>query len=145
KGIFQQAVFEESVRVLNFPTTNLDAIAEETAAPPGAVSLRCSDTLTVSSYRAKPGMEGRKEMQAIGAARVQDEKYIGLGNTITYDGNVVILRGHGDDQASLSRRQRTFDGQDYNTGREIRYDTRTGAANVIDSSGGSYSPSGKIR
>jgi hypothetical protein len=135
KGIFQQAVYEEAVRAIQIPTDNLALAVNEYALPPRSVTLRCSETLTVSSYKGKDGAEETRQMEAVGAAKMQDEAYIGDGHTINYDGAVVILRGYGDGQASLRRRQRTADAQDYNSGREIRYDTRTGSVTVVDSSG----------
>ena len=75
-------------------------------------------------------------MEAVGSAKVQDDAYIGDGHTITYDGSLIVLRGYGDGLATLRRRERVEDRQDYKTGREIRYDTRTGAVNLVDSSGG---------
>jgi hypothetical protein len=139
KGIFQQAVYEDAVRVFHVPTENLNERFEEHAAPPRSVVLRCTDTLTVSQYKASDGTDGARQMEAVGSARVQDDAYVGNGHTITYDGSLIVLRGYGDGLATLRRRERTADAQDYKTGREIRYDTRTGAVNLVDSSGGQIS------
>jgi hypothetical protein len=138
KGIFQQAVFEEAVRVVHQPGDDINMTADDSAPPPRSITLRCSDTLTVSTYRGSDGGETRKEMDAVGAARVRDDSYLGVGHSVKFDGNLVTLSGLGDDQATLHRRQRTADGQDYHSGRMIHYDTRTGRVNAIDSSGGSF-------
>jgi hypothetical protein len=137
KGIFQQAVYEEAVRAFYIPTENLGEPVEEHAVPPRSIFLRCRDTMTVSSYKGKDGVENEQRMEAVGEARVRDDTYIGDGHTISYDGAVVILKGYNkDDQATLRRRERTAEGQDHHSGREIRYDTRTGRVDSIDSNGG---------
>lgn len=136
KGIFQQAIYEESIRVVHLPSDNLALPVDEHSVPAQSVMLRCSDTLTVSSYKSKDGGEPQRRMDAIGAAKMQDDQYIGDGHTISYDGNTIILRGYGDDPASLRRRVRALGPQDFHSGREIRYDTQTGRVNAIDSSGG---------
>jgi hypothetical protein len=139
KGIFQQAVYEEAVRVFHIPGENLNERVEEHAAPPRSVVLRCTDTMTVSAYKGKDGGEGTRTMEAVGGAKVQDDAYVGDGHTITYDGTMLVLRGYGDGQATLRRRERTTDPQDFKNGREIRYDTKTGRVTAVDSSGGQFS------
>jgi hypothetical protein len=136
RGIFQQAVYEDAVRVFHVPTENLNETIVEHAAPPRSVVLRCTDTLTVSQYKAKDGTEGTRQMEAVGGARVQDDAYIGDGHRITYDGSLIVLHGYGEGLATLRQRERLPDRTNYKTGREIRYDTRTGAVNLVESSGG---------
>jgi hypothetical protein len=138
KGILQQAIFEDNVRVLHVPTENLAERVEEHNTPPRSVYLTCTDTLTVTGYRGPNGVEGEKKMEAVGDARVRDDQYLGVGHKVTYDGAVMTLTAYGDGQAQLHRRQRTFDGQDSVSGREIQYDTRTGRQKVNESSGGSF-------
>ena len=140
KGIFQQAVYREAVRVFHIPSENLWEAIEEHAVPARSVVLRCTDTLTVSAYKGKNGAEDERRMEAVGGAKVQDDAYVGNGHTVVYDGATVTLSGYKDDQATLRRRQRAAEyRQDYKSGREIRYDTRTGQVTVVDSSGGQFS------
>ena len=70
-------------------------------------------------------------MLAVGGAEVKDDTYIGLGHEVAYDGTLVTLTGHNEGQATLYRRQRSADGQDYNSGRKISYDTRTGRVGAV--------------
>jgi hypothetical protein len=136
RGIFQKAVYEDAVRVFHVPSENLNERIEEHAAPPRSVVLRCTDTLTVTQYKATDGSESTRQMEAVGAAKVQDDLYIGDGHTVTYDGALIVLRGYADGLATLRQRLRATDQTKYYTGREIIYDTRTGAANARESSGG---------
>ncbi|CAN5365860.1 hypothetical protein BH11PLA2_BH11PLA2_42670 [soil metagenome] len=140
KGIFQTAVFRDTVRVAQVPSDNLNLIIDEFGTPPPrSMFLKCNDTLTVSSYKAKvPGAEESRTMEAEGAAEVKTDEYIGMGNTISYDGLQVILKAYGDGQATLYRRQRTNEAQDYKSGNPLIYNTKTGQISGAQSSGGQF-------
>lgn len=140
KGIFQEAVFRETIRVARVPSENLNLVLDDTAKPPArSMFLKCNDTFTVSSYRAKtPGTEDTRTMEAIDGAEVKTDDYIGIGHSINYDGTRVILRGYGDGQATLYRRQNSIEGRDYKSGNPLIYNTKTGQVSGAQSSGGAF-------
>ena len=94
RGIFQQAVYEDAVRVFHVPTENLNETIVEHAAPPRSVVLRCTDTLTVSQYKGKDGTEGTRQMKAVGGARVQDDAYVGDGHSKSRVGPLLTADPH---------------------------------------------------
>jgi hypothetical protein len=140
KGILQTAVFRDTVRVAQVPSDNLLlAIDEFAPAPPRSLFLKCNDTMTVSTYKAKTAVgEESRTLEALEAAEVKTDDYIGMGHRISFDGRQVILRGHDDGQATLYRRQRSYTDQDYKSGNPLIYNTKTGQISGAQSSGGSF-------
>jgi hypothetical protein len=142
KGIFQEAVFRENIRVARVPTENLNLAIDDLAKPPPrSMSLKCNDTFTVSSYKSKtPGGEDDKRMEAVDGAEIKTDDYIGMGHTISYDGTQIILRAFGDGQASLFRRETSIEGRDYKSGNPLTYNLRTRQVSGAQSSGGQFTP-----
>jgi hypothetical protein len=145
KGILQTAVFRDTVRVVQMPSETLLATVDDAAPlPPRSIFLKCNDILTVASYKAKTTSgEEVRTLEAVDGAEVKTDDYIGMGHKIKYDGEKVTLEGYGDGQATLYRRQRSFDGQDYKSGNPLIYNTRTGQVSGAQSSGGQFSTPAK--
>jgi hypothetical protein len=140
KQIFSKAVFTSNVRVFHIPTDKLDLEVQEHAAPARSMVLKCTDTMTATSYQNKSGQEERRTLEAIGDARVRTDDYDGVGHVVKYDGNLVILEAFGDGQATLYRRQGGVGREkDYKSGNPLTYNTKTGQVSGAESSGGTFS------
>lgn len=141
KQIFQKAVFTSNIRVFHIPTDKLDLDVPEHLAPERSLVLKCTDTLTATTYQSKAGTEDRRTLEAVGDARVRTDDYDGVGHVIKYDGNLVILEAYGDGQATLYRRKNTGVGKerDYKSGNPLTYNTKTGQVSGAESSGGTFS------
>lgn len=140
KGILQTAVFYEAIKVAQIPSSNLhQSVDELEVPPPRSVFLKCNNTFTVSTYRSKGGAgEDTRSMEAVDAAEFKTDDYIGIGHTITYDGQQVILRGYKDGQATLYRRQRGLNDRDFKSGNPLIYNVKTGQVSGAQSSGGQF-------
>lgn len=141
KQIFQKAVFTSNIRVFHIPTDKLDLDVPEHLAPERSLTLKCTDTLTATTYQSKAGTEDRRTLEAVGDARVRTDDYDGVGHVIKYDGNLVILEAYGDGQATLYRRKNAGVGKerDYKSGNPLTYNTKTGQVSGAESSGGTFS------
>ncbi len=140
KQIFSKAVFTGNVRVFHIPTEELNFAIDEHLAPPRSMVLKCTDTMTATTYQNSGGKEERRTLEAVGDARVRTDDYDGVGHTVKYDGNLVILEAYGDGQATLYRRQGGVGREkDYKSGNPLTYNTKTGQVSGAESSGGTFS------
>lgn len=140
KQIFSKAVFTSNVRVFHIPTDQLELDVQEHAAPARSMVLKCTETMTATSYSNKTGKEDRRTLEAVGDARVRTDDYDGVGHVVKYDGNLVILEAYGDGQATLYRRQGSVGREkDYKSGNPLTYNTKTGHVSGAESSGGTFS------
>jgi hypothetical protein len=140
KQIFSKAVFTSNVRVFHIPTEQLELDVQEHASPARSMVLKCTETMTATSYANKAGKEERRTLEAVGDARVRTDDYDGVGHVVKYDGNLVILEAYGDGQATLYRRQGSVGREkDYKSGNPLTYNTKTGQVSGSESSGGTFS------
>jgi hypothetical protein len=135
-GVFQKAVFDDGARVWQVPTEELDLALVEHAPPERTVFLECSQRLTVSSSKVRPGAPAEQWMVAEGNATFRDDKYQGHAQTIHDDGRVTTLTGTEKRLAQLYQLRRTVNEQPYNTALQYKY-YRDGRVEVVGSGPGS--------
>jgi hypothetical protein len=137
--VYQEAVFDDGARVWNVPTDNINLQFDEHNPPPRTTFLACTESLTVSSSRAKPGATPEQWMKAKGSGEFQTEDYIGFGTTITYDGEKAVLEGTDKRLAELYRRRTGVNNRQHHSARMIFY-YRDGTIRTSDSASGAIDP-----
>jgi hypothetical protein len=129
-----KAVFQETVRVLNFPCTNpdikidIDAMLE--SMPEGGIYLRC-DKLEVLNRAAK-GSKAQQEMTATGHVTVQSKLITGHATKVTYneEKDQLIFDGGTDGVATLYKSEVPGGEQKKIEGKKITYIRKTGEYKV---------------
>ncbi len=134
--IYKDAMFSDSIRVIDVATDNPELEVEAHKIPPRATLLTCSDKLVVWSH-SKPKVPAEQHMKATGNAYMRNDEYDGWGETIEVIGKTVIFEGMGSLPARIKSR---FTGNDQ-SGKMIKFDRATNHYNVVDSLGGSLTPS----
>jgi hypothetical protein len=134
-GVYREATFYDSVRVIDLPSDNPDLVVEPHKLPPQATTLSCADQLVVWSH-ARPNQPTEQHMKATGNAYLQSQEYDGWGETIELVGKTVIFVGEGSVPARIKNR---FNGNDQ-TGKKIIFDRATNHYKVEGSLGGTLSP-----
>jgi hypothetical protein len=130
--VFQKATFEETIEVISVPAESPAITIERYRLPPRAVLLTCAKELVVWSHK-KGNAPPAQRMDATGNAYMRSDEYDGWGETISYDGKLIVLTGS---EAIPARIMNRFNQGNDRSGTKIIYDRGEGAFKVIDSSGG---------
>jgi hypothetical protein len=131
---YQSATFLDSIQVIQVPTEDYDLQVDRTTLVPRAVTLSCHDQLTVWAHK-KGNDPPVQHMIATGNGSMQNDEYMGWGDTITVEGKLITLEGVGIVPARIKSR---FKGNEQ-SGKKIILDRATNHFEVQGSIGGTLS------
>lgn len=127
KKVTQTATFHDQIEVVHLATDDPNIPVELHRLPFGAMILKCTDTLTATTYRPVVG-QPTQSMVAQGNAYIRTDEYEGWGEEIEYDGRLIILKGGKNAPARITSRFKNTE----NSGREIKLDRLTNRYELVD-------------
>ena len=110
--------------------------------PKAATSLECDDLLTVSSSQPTKASKVAQRMTATGNAKFANEKYIGLGGTITDDSDKYVFDGTPQRPAQLFTKKTGVNEKQSHAAEQITY-RKNGDISTKGSTGGTIINSGR--
>ncbi|MGL6072799.1 MAG: hypothetical protein ACRC8S_01430 [Fimbriiglobus sp.] len=137
--LFQKATFNQGASCWQIPTNNINLSFAPHEVPDGTTSLSCTESLEVSTAKARPDADPEQELVAIGNADFTNDDYDGLGTKITYNSRAVTLFGSKNRDASIYRRKRSVAVNPGGTGKKLSY-LKDGNITVDESGGGAFNP-----
>jgi hypothetical protein len=139
--IFQEAVFPDGANVVRLLTANPKLKVELHELPATASTLKCEESLVVSSSKPGNGAKAETRMVATGNAIFKDKAYSGAGGKITYTNQAIIFDGTPTRLATMYQNKIGVNERPYHQARQIVY-KKDGSISVSGSGGGSLVPGG---
>jgi hypothetical protein len=130
--VYQHATFRDNIRVTNVPADSPTYEIPRHSLPPRSFLLRCNNQMIVWSHK-RPNEPTVQHMDAAGNAFIRSDEYDGWAETITNDGQLVVLKGSELQPAQVSNR---YDRGTHQIGEEITYNRATGALKMKKAQGG---------
>ena len=140
-GVYQEAVFNDQIQVVNVPTDDPNAdVRMRHQLPPRSMLLTCADRLKVSVHK-RGTADPEQTMTAKGNSYIRSDEYEGWGEVITYEGNKVTLLADDPERPafrdSTARLVSRFK-RESESAKKIVYDRKTQAVYSDRSTGGTF-------